>query len=154
MLGLQLPTGIHPACSLSWRCYAWKKALIEGHLDKVDRFALGVFLFQLYARARVSDIRSIARIVLDIAGGAGYIEVQTYEHKTKRITNTANIALLLIAPVKGTGHQAMGDFLSSAQLRMLGSTFMWACEAPFCLVLHVTIVGPVTRLGLLKQHAG
>ena len=93
-----------------------EEALIEGHLDKVDRFALGVFLFQLYARARVSDIRSIARIVLDIAGGAGYIEVQTYEHKTKRITNTANIALLLIAPVKGLATKPWGiSFISAAQ---------------------------------------
>ena len=93
-----------------------EEALIEGHLDKVDRFALGVFLFQLYARARVSDIRSIARIVLDIAGGAGYIEVQTYEHKTKRITNNANIALLLIAPVKGLAAKPWGiSFISAAQ---------------------------------------
>ena len=57
-----------------------ENALIDGKMDRVDRYALGVMLFQLYSRARVSDLRNISKIELDIAGNAGYIEVQTYEH--------------------------------------------------------------------------
>ncbi|CAE7553006.1 ubiad1, partial [Symbiodinium necroappetens] len=59
-------------------------ALIEGHHDRVDRYAIGAFLFQLYARARVSDLRNISKLELDLNDGAGFIEIRTYEHKNSR----------------------------------------------------------------------
>ena len=76
-------------------------ALIEGRLDKVDRYAIGVFLFQVYSRSRVSDIRNIHRVIPDVCSGRGYIEAQTYEHKGRRIANRANQVLILVAPIKG-----------------------------------------------------
>ena len=39
-----------------------ENALIDGKMDRVDRYALGVMLFQFYSRARVSDLRNINKI--------------------------------------------------------------------------------------------
>ena len=46
-------------------------ALIEGNLNPVDRYALGVMLFQLFARARVSDLRYLRRFIVDLEGDDG-----------------------------------------------------------------------------------
>ena len=85
-----------------------ENALIEGRLDKVDRYAIGVFLFQVYSRSRVSDIRNIHRVIPDVCSGRGFIESQTYEHKGRRIANRANQVLILVAPIKGLAEKPWG----------------------------------------------
>ena len=82
-------------------------ALIDELLDKVDAFALGVFLFQLYARARVSDLRNIAKLELDLTDGQGFIEVRTYDHKNCRL-NSPGACLILVAPYKGIHSKPWG----------------------------------------------
>ncbi|CAE7260491.1 unnamed protein product [Symbiodinium sp. CCMP2592] len=76
-------------------------ALIDGALDKVDRYATGVFLFQLYSRARVSDLRNISKLELDLDGDTGFIEVRTYEHKNCRLSSGPGAVLILVAPYHG-----------------------------------------------------
>ncbi|CAE7532349.1 unnamed protein product [Symbiodinium natans] len=85
-----------------------EEALIGGHLDRFDRYALGVMLFQLYARARVSDLRNLFKVYLDITGAEGYIEAHTYEHKSRRITSGPSAVLILVAPIQGLASQPWG----------------------------------------------
>ena len=42
--------------------------LFSQDVDPVDRYGAGVFLFQIYSRARVSDIRNLSRFEVDING--------------------------------------------------------------------------------------
>ncbi|CAE7619130.1 unnamed protein product [Symbiodinium sp. CCMP2592] len=83
-------------------------ALIEGALDKVDRYATGVFLFQLYSRARVSDLRNISKLELDLDGDTGFIEVRTYEHKNCRLSSGPGAVLILVAPYHGLHQKPWG----------------------------------------------
>ena len=85
-----------------------EEALIGGRLDRFDRYALGVMLFQLYARARVSDLRNLFKVYLDITGAEGYIEAHTYEHKSRRITSGPSAVLILVAPIQGLASQPWG----------------------------------------------
>ncbi|CAE7403302.1 unnamed protein product [Symbiodinium microadriaticum] len=84
-------------------------ALIEGHHDRVDRYAIGAFLFQLYARARVSDLRNISKLELDLNDGSGFIEVRTYEHRNSRLGSGAGAVLILVAPYHGLHVQPWGQ---------------------------------------------
>jgi len=88
--------------------HALEDALIMKRGNKIDLYGIGVFLFQVYARARVSDIRNIHSIELDITGGHGYIEAKTFDHKTKRLLGTLGLSLLLIAPINGVHQQSWG----------------------------------------------
>ena len=84
-------------------------------MDRVDRYALGVMLFQLYSRARVSD--------------AGYIEVQTYEHKGRRMTSGPGAALILVAPRQGLSSKPWGaSFVEAA--RAVGFDFSQSFRGP------------------------
>ena len=106
-----------------------ENALIDGKMDRVDRYALGVMLFQLYSRARVSDLRNISKIELDIAGNAGYIEVQTYEHKGRRMTSGPGAALILVAPIQGLSSKPWGtSFVEAA--RAVGFDFSQSFRGP------------------------
>ena len=80
---------------------ALESALIGNQCNKLDRFAIGVFLFQLYSRARVSDIRNVSHTEADISDGYGYIEVRTQDHKSKRLSGCIGLALHLVAPIYG-----------------------------------------------------
>ena len=85
-----------------------ESALIEDSLDKVDRYALGAFLFQLYARARVSDLRNISKLELDLEGETGFIEFRTYEHKNCRLSSGPGAVLILVAPFHGLHQKPWG----------------------------------------------
>ncbi|CAE7488628.1 unnamed protein product [Symbiodinium microadriaticum] len=63
---------------------ALEEALAGHSLNKIDRYAVGVFLFQVYSRARVSDIRSITKFDVDMIGSQGYLEARTTDHKNRR----------------------------------------------------------------------
>ena len=88
--------------------HALEDALIMKRGNKIDLYGIGVFLFQVYARARVSDIRNIHNIELDITGGHGYIEAKTFDHKSKRLLGSLGLSLLLIAPINGVHQQSWG----------------------------------------------
>ena len=94
---------------------ALEDILMDAFVDPVGRYGAGVFLFQIFSRARVSDIRNILRFDADILDGDGYLEIKTLDHKTAKRGANLGQCLLLVAPVHGLGNSAWGlDFLKIA----------------------------------------
>ena len=95
---------------------ALEDLLGDESLDPVDRYGAGVFLFQIYSRARVSDIRNIQRFDVDLEGNDGYLEVKTMDHKNAKKGRGLGQSLLLIAPVQGLRDHSWGlQFLDVAK---------------------------------------
>ena len=73
--------------------------------ELADRYAAGSFLFCLYSRSRLSDLRKVRGFIKDVSesNGAiyGYIECRTRSHKTSRLVAHQGLAMPLIAPVWG-----------------------------------------------------
>ncbi|CAE7267978.1 unnamed protein product [Symbiodinium sp. CCMP2592] len=80
---------------------ALEDMLSDESLDPVDRYGAGVFLFQIYSRARVSDIRNIHCFELDLSGDDGYLEAKTMDHKNATRGRGLGQSLILVAPVQG-----------------------------------------------------
>ncbi|OLQ04855.1 hypothetical protein AK812_SmicGene12108 [Symbiodinium microadriaticum] len=94
---------------------ALEEALAGHSLNKIDRYAVGVFLFQVYSRARVSDIRSITKFEVDMIGSQGYLEARTTDHKNRRKGAGLGMSLCLVAPANGLGKKPWAlSFLESA----------------------------------------
>ena len=95
---------------------ALEDMLGDESLDPVDRYGAGVFLFQIYSRARVSDIRNIQRFDVDLLGEDGYLEIKTLDHKNSKKGRGLGQSLLLIAPVRGLRDRSWGlQFLEVAK---------------------------------------
>ena len=79
----------------------------------VDRYATGVILFAVYARARFGDLRKISYIILDSSDNSGtehlrYLEMHSASHKMRATGNRLGAHLPLIAPLKGLGTSSWG----------------------------------------------
>ena len=63
-----------------------EESLWDEELGLVDRYASGVFLFCLFSRSRISDIRKVHGFIIDVVmeGGTavGFLECATRNHKT------------------------------------------------------------------------
>eukprot|EP00435_Cladocopium_sp_Y103_P045581 s2791_g13.t1 len=87
----------------------------------VDRYAAGVFLFAVFARARFGDLRKISSITLDEAEHAdgdhlGYLEMSSASHKMRATGNRLGSHLPLVAPLKGVGESSWGKtFISISE---------------------------------------
>ncbi|CAE7377679.1 unnamed protein product, partial [Symbiodinium sp. CCMP2592] len=96
---------------------ALEDMLSDASLDPVDRYGAGVFLFQIYSRARVSDIRNIQRFELDLSGDDGYLEAKTMDHKNATRGRGLGQSLILVAPVQGLRDKAWGiQFIEVAKM--------------------------------------
>ena len=86
--------------------------LFSQDVDPVDRYGAGVFLFQIYSRARVSDIRNLSRFEVETNGDGGYLEARTLDHKAaKRVAGLGQL-LVLVAPIQGLSEAPWGkEFL-------------------------------------------
>ena len=76
-----------------------------------DRYACAMVLFMIYSRARLSDLKQVSGISMDLhpeRADHGYVEVATWEHKTMRSSAMHGLPLLLIAPVHGVGSTIWG----------------------------------------------
>eukprot|EP00435_Cladocopium_sp_Y103_P024661 s285_g6.t1 len=110
--------------------------LCDGSKALVDRYACGVFLFAVYARARFGDLRKISKVFVDTALGVGetslgFIEAHSESHKMRATGNRLGAHLPLIAPIKGLGQRAWGqDFLVVSQLAGLDLRD-WIAGRPF-----------------------
>ena len=95
---------------------ALERLLCTGCLDPVDRYALGVMIFQLHSGARVSDVRNIFRFIVDLDDeGNGYLEARTTDHKNSMIQSSHGAVLILVAPVRGLYERSWGHaFIASA----------------------------------------
>ena len=95
---------------------ALEEALAGHSLNKIDRYAVGVFLLQVYSRARVSDIRSITKFDVDMIGSQGYLEARTTDHKNRRKGAGLGMSLCLVAPASGLGKKPWAlSFLEAAR---------------------------------------
>ena len=93
---------------------ALETLFIEGDLQPIDRYALGCFLFLIFAISRVSDVSFLDIMTLDIQEGLdetsnpGYLEASTMHHKTQQVKSKQGIPLHLVAPVRGLHRVAWG----------------------------------------------
>ena len=96
----------HPALVLTVRQVAHlEESLWDEGLGLVDRCASGAFLFCLFSRSRISDIRKVHGFIVDVVveGGAaaGFLECGTRDHKTALQAKTVGMSMPLVAPVNG-----------------------------------------------------
>ena len=90
---------------------ALERSLEDESIDIKDRYASGVFLFNLYSRSRWSDIHAVSDFLADInyeGGINGYLEFGTRSHKTSRIVASRGLTMPLVAPVWGIGEKPWG----------------------------------------------
>ena len=98
---------------------ALEAILQDEAVNMVDRYAAGVFLFNLYSRSRWSDIRAVGSFVADIDlshGCHGYLEFSTRSHKTSRLVARQGLVMPLVSPSWGISDRPWGlTFLSLAK---------------------------------------
>ena len=98
---------------------ALEEILRDESVDEVDRYAAGVFLFNVYSRSRWSDIRAVGGFVADLdraAGCSGYLEFSTRSHKTSRLVARQGLVMPLVSPAWGITSSPWGlDFISVAR---------------------------------------
>ena len=130
---------------------ALEEALAGHSLNKIDRYAVGVFLFQVYSRARVSDIRSITKFDVDMIGSQGYLEARTTDHKNRRKGAGLGMSLCLVAPASGLGKKPWAlSFLEAA--RDVGIDL--DIEDPFCPGFPSATSGQTLQSVPQRQHRG
>ena len=82
-----------------------EQCLADTSLHLLDRFAAGVFLFQIYARNRWSDIRFVKTLEFDIlqleGATRGYIEGRAKDVKQSNRRKKQTLFMPLVAPVRG-----------------------------------------------------
>ncbi|CAE7316422.1 unnamed protein product [Symbiodinium sp. CCMP2592] len=86
----------------------------------IDRFCAGAFLFALYGRARLGDLRVLDCFITDLledsASGCGYLEVLSLSHKCRSTSNSQGMRMHIVVPAKGIGPRCWGkDFISVAR---------------------------------------
>ena len=96
----------HPALVLTVRQVEHlEESLWDEGLGLVDRYASGVFLFCLFSRSRISDIRKVHGFIVDVVieGGSavGFLECGTRNHKTALQTQAVGVPMPLVAPING-----------------------------------------------------
>ena len=78
----------------------------DDRMTAVDRVGVGSFLFALFARARLGDLRSVAKVTLDVspddpAWSNGFLDVVSLSHKTRAMSAALGLQLSLVAPSRG-----------------------------------------------------
>ena len=91
-------------------------ALADGSRPLIDRYCIGAFLFALYGRARLGDLRILDCFFTDLLedreSGCGYLEALSLSHKCRGASNSKGMRLHLVVPAKGIGPRSWGkDFL-------------------------------------------
>ena len=98
-----------------------EKLLNDEREELADRYAAGAFLFCLYSRSRLSDLRKVRGFLKDVSESNGtifgYIECRTRSHKTSRLVAHQGLAMPLIAPVWGAPGTAFGPELPAGGRR-------------------------------------
>ena len=87
----------------------------------LDRYAAGVIVFMVLARARCSDVKDIftSRIdVMDEGLSKGYIEMSTFNHKNAMHASGTGLPLLLIASVIGVTGDRWGKAFLDVSMMM------------------------------------
>ena len=97
------------------------EALLADHARPlIDRYCAGAFLFALYGRARLGDLKVLDCFVTDLlednAGECGYLEALSLSHKCRGTSNSRGMRMHIVVPAKGIGPRCWGkDFLGVAR---------------------------------------
>ena len=97
------------------------EALLTDHARPlIDRYCAGAFLFALYGRARLGDLKVLDCFVTDLlednAGECGYLEALSLSHKCRGTSNSKGMRMHIVVPAKGIGPRCWGkDFLGVAR---------------------------------------
>ena len=96
---------------------ALEEALANASIPLVDRCCAGAFLFALYGRARLGDLRRLDRFVTDLLeesdNSCGYLEVLSLSHKCRSASNSRGMRMHIVVPAKGIGPRSWGkDFIA------------------------------------------
>ena len=111
--------------------------LVDSETCDQDRFLIGGMLFALYSRSRWSDLRYLDFIVFDLdEGGVGFIEAQTFYHKTRNTRKASKRAMPLVCPaVSLAGVDWISAWLKAGvnlgfdwEARPLGALVLTPCE--------------------------
>ena len=99
---------------------ALEAALANQGIPSVDRYCIGAFLFALYGRARLGDLKVLDCFITDLLedteGGCGYLEALSLSHKCRGASNSKGLRMHLVVPAKGIGPRSWGkDFLAVAR---------------------------------------
>ena len=94
--------------------------LADGARPLIDRYCAGAFLFALYGRARLGDLRALDCFITDLledgTDGCGYLEVLSLSHKCRSTSNSRGMRMHIVVPAKGIGPRSWGkDFLAVAR---------------------------------------
>eukprot|EP00435_Cladocopium_sp_Y103_P073992 s288_g46.t1 len=113
---------------------ALELTLLDETEEIADRYAAGAFLFCLYSRSRLSDLRKVRGYYKDILESngtiTGYLEFRTRSHKTSRLVAKQGLAMPLVAPVWGLLSPPWGlTFARVASLASETGTGTWQGRA-------------------------
>ena len=117
--------------------------LVDNETCDQDRFLIGGMLFALYSRSRWSDHRHLEFIVFDLdERGVGFIEAQTFYHKTRNTRKASKRAMPLVCPAVSL---AGVDWISSWYKAGVNLGFDWGARPLGALVLTPCETGLTKR---------
>ena len=83
-----------------------EKFVCDDRMTAVDRVGVGAYLFAVFSRARLGDLREVGEVTLDVAHddstwSSGYLDIVSLSHKTRAMSAALGLQLNLVAPSKG-----------------------------------------------------
>ena len=104
-----------------------EQCLADTSLHLLDRFAAGVFLFQIYARNRWSDIHFVKTLEFDIlqleGETRGYIEGRAKDVKQSNRRKKQTLFMPLVAPVRGVHPSVIWGTVWQSVAQQVGRDF-------------------------------
>ena len=104
-----------------------EQCLADTSFHLLDRFAAGVFLFQIYARNRWSDIRFVKTLEFDIlqleGETRGYVEGRAKDVKQSNRRKKQNLFMPLVAPVRGVHPSVIWGTVWQSVAQQVGRDF-------------------------------
>ena len=104
-----------------------EQCLADTSFHLLDRFAAGVFLFQIYARDRWSDIRFVKTLEFDIlqleGETRGYVEGRAKDVKQSNRRKKQNLFMPLVAPVRGVHPSVIWGTVWQSVAQQVGRDF-------------------------------
>ena len=104
-----------------------EQCLADTSFHLLDRFAAGVFLFQIYARNRWSDIRFVKTLEFDIlqleGETRGYVEGRAKDVKQSNRRKKQSLFMPLVAPVRGVHPSVIWGTVWQSVAQQVGRDF-------------------------------
>ena len=106
-----------------------EKFVCDDRMTAVDRVGVGSFLFALFSKARLGDLRRVAKVTVDVSPddptwANGFLDIVSLSHKTRAMSAALGLQLNLVAPSWGVSKVCwLKGFVSACEQasRPLGS---------------------------------